>query len=247
MHTAKPKYTFFRFYMVSESKGWFPAGTDCSGGEGQTKYCVKETDIIHTQFITRMCVRKQFFCQSPSPVTSSVRYISPLPECQMMKIINFGFSYWEMSKGKHGAPPPLPGYVLTNMARSWYGVVCRGGASSSGRMIPRFTSNKPTTTTTTTTMKATTTYSGAGSMHLRISATSMGDIMTAGLSITSTYQSIKFMLQLYSINKSLVKKSWRFGWFVFRILIPFIWLIRYQLLSEKMLTKIWNCRGGGIS
>jgi len=31
----------YRFYMVSESKGWFPAGTDCSGGEGQTKYCVK--------------------------------------------------------------------------------------------------------------------------------------------------------------------------------------------------------------
>ena len=121
MHTAKPKYTFFRFYMVSESKGWFPAGTDCSGGEGQTKYCVKETDIIHTQFITRMCVWKQFFCQSPSPVTSSVRYISPLPECQMMKIINFGFSYWEMSKGKHGASPPpflatsLPTWLVHDM------------------------------------------------------------------------------------------------------------------------------------
>ena len=27
--------------MVSEVKGWFPSGTDCSGGEGRTAYCVK--------------------------------------------------------------------------------------------------------------------------------------------------------------------------------------------------------------
>ena len=36
--------SLFRFYMVSGEKGWFPYGTDCSGGEGdKSSYCVKET------------------------------------------------------------------------------------------------------------------------------------------------------------------------------------------------------------
>ena len=32
---------FTRFYMVSGEKGWFPYGTDCSGGAKRSAYCVK--------------------------------------------------------------------------------------------------------------------------------------------------------------------------------------------------------------